>query len=200
MRETGESTLWETAWFPILHVAGQGFRSADAAGAAASHQASGSDHGTALSHFPALISRSRHQQVQAPVTFHGFSISVPCSLGVALQKIGFVAIVSIATVGAMVYYSLTVLWPTIIGAVYTTNTNDIGWQSSVVGGGVLLGQIFGGLAISFVPKVKWQCVECGSMRSHGYDVLQITSHMMEVPKIEKVTVCIHTPSLMNMHY
>jgi hypothetical protein len=58
----------------------------------------------------------------------------------------------------MIYYSMTVLWPTIIGTVYTTNVLAIGWQSSVVGGGVLLGQTLGGLAISFVPKVKYQTV------------------------------------------
>lgn len=58
----------------------------------------------------------------------------------------------------MIYYSMTILWPTIIGTVYTTNVLAIGWQSSVVGGGVLLGQTLGGLAISFVPKVKYQTV------------------------------------------
>jgi len=56
----------------------------------------------------------------------------------------------------MIYYSMTVLWPTIIGTVYTTNVLAIGWQSSVVGGGILLGQCFGGFALSYVPKVKWQ--------------------------------------------
>lgn len=74
------------------------------------------------------------------------------------RNIGYVAIVTCATVGAMIYYSMTILWPTIIGTVYTTNVLAIGWQSSVVGGGILLGQTLGGLAISFVPKVKYQTV------------------------------------------
>ncbi|KAF2473138.1 trichothecene efflux pump [Lindgomyces ingoldianus] len=34
----------------------------------------------------------------------------------------------------------------------------IGWASSVVGGGILLGQTFGGFAISYLPKVKWQVI------------------------------------------
>ncbi|KAH6705598.1 trichothecene efflux pump [Verticillium dahliae] len=34
----------------------------------------------------------------------------------------------------------------------------IGWQSSVVGGGVLLGQTIAGFCISYVPKVKYQCI------------------------------------------
>lgn len=58
----------------------------------------------------------------------------------------------------MVYYSMTVLWPTIIGTVFTTDVMAIGWQSSVVGGGVLLGQTIAGFFISFVPKVKYQTV------------------------------------------
>ena len=58
----------------------------------------------------------------------------------------------------MVYYSMTILWPTIVGTVYTTDVMAIGWQSSVVGGGVLLGQALGGFAISYVPKVKWQTI------------------------------------------
>ncbi|KAF1981886.1 fungal trichothecene efflux pump [Aulographum hederae CBS 113979] len=74
------------------------------------------------------------------------------------KNVGYVAIVGIACVGAMIYYSLTVLWPTIISTVYTTDVKAIGWQSSVIGGGILLGQILGGLAISYVPKVKYQTI------------------------------------------
>ncbi|KAF2100380.1 trichothecene efflux pump [Rhizodiscina lignyota] len=37
----------------------------------------------------------------------------------------------------------------------------IGWQSSVVGGGVLLGQCMSGFAISYVPKVKIQTIIAG---------------------------------------
>ena len=62
------------------------------------------------------------------------------------RNVGYVAIVMVATIAAMVYYryginsdlllcyahrfhSLTVLWPTIIGTVYTTDVIKIGWQS-----------------------------------------------------------------------
>jgi hypothetical protein len=54
-------------------------------------------------------------------------------------------------------YSMTVLWPTILG-LYTTDVKAIGIQSSVVGGGILLGQMFGGFGLSYLPKVKWQAV------------------------------------------
>lgn len=74
------------------------------------------------------------------------------------KNVGFVAIIAIAVVGAMVYFSLTVLWPTIIGTLYTADSMQIGWQSSVVGGGMLLGQTIGGFCISYVRKVKWQVI------------------------------------------
>ncbi|KAF2006923.1 fungal trichothecene efflux pump [Amniculicola lignicola CBS 123094] len=74
------------------------------------------------------------------------------------KKLEYVAIVGVATLGAMVYYALTILWPTILGTIYTTDSLKIGWASSVVGGGILLGQLFGGFALSYMPKVKWQLI------------------------------------------
>ncbi|KAE9983241.1 hypothetical protein EG328_010182 [Venturia inaequalis] len=73
------------------------------------------------------------------------------------KNVGYSAIVICATVGAMVYYSMTILWPSIIGN-YTTDSEKIGIQSAVVGGGILLGQTFGGFGLSYVPKVKWQAM------------------------------------------
>lgn len=74
------------------------------------------------------------------------------------RNVGFVGIVAVGTIGAMVYFSLTVLWPQIIGTIYTDDSMQIGWQSSVVGGGMLLGQTMGGFCLSYVPRVKRQCV------------------------------------------
>lgn len=74
------------------------------------------------------------------------------------KNVGFVALVVAACIGAMVYYSLTIVWPTLISTVYTPDVIEVGWQSSVVGGGVLLGQLVGGIAISYMPKVKWQAI------------------------------------------
>ncbi|KAG7430383.1 Trichothecene efflux pump TRI12 [Fusarium oxysporum f. sp. raphani] len=74
------------------------------------------------------------------------------------KNTGFVAVVTCATVASMVYYSLTVLWPTIISALYTTDSIKVGWQSCVIGGGVVLGQAMSGLAIVYVPRLKIQCI------------------------------------------
>ncbi|EGU75379.1 hypothetical protein FOXB_14140 [Fusarium oxysporum f. sp. conglutinans Fo5176] len=51
-----------------------------------------------------------------------------------------------------------VLWPTIISALYTTDSIKVGWQSCVIGGGVVLGQAMSGLAIVYVPRLKIQCI------------------------------------------
>ncbi|KIW08472.1 uncharacterized protein PV09_01374 [Verruconis gallopava] len=88
---------------------------------------------------------------------HKVSKGVPLMPPRIFKDIGYTAIVVCATIGAMVYYALTVLWPTILSQ-YTTDSTKIGLQSSVVGGGILLGQAFGGFALSYVPKVKWQIV------------------------------------------
>lgn len=74
------------------------------------------------------------------------------------KNLGYVALIAMATVGAMVYYSLSILFPTIIETIYTTDIIRIGWQCSVVGGGILLGQLFSGFALSYVPKVKFQAI------------------------------------------
>jgi len=74
------------------------------------------------------------------------------------KNVGYVALVMVAAIAAMVYYSMTVLWPTIIGTVYTPDVMEIGWQSSVIGGGILLGQTFAGFGISYIPKVKIQTI------------------------------------------
>jgi hypothetical protein len=59
----------------------------------------------------------------------------------------------------MLYYSMTVIGPTLISTVYTLDVIEVGWQSSVVGGGILLRQLVGGLAISYMPYVKYQCID-----------------------------------------
>lgn len=66
------------------------------------------------------------------------------------------AIVACASIGGLVYYSMTVIWPTLIGAIFTTNVQEIGWLSCAVGGGLLLGQIIGGVGLRFIPRMKIQ--------------------------------------------
>lgn len=72
------------------------------------------------------------------------------------KNIKYDAIVACASIGAMVYYSMTVIWPTLVGALFTTDVKEIGWLSCAVGGGLLFGQISAGLGIRFLPRMKIQ--------------------------------------------
>jgi hypothetical protein len=44
-------------------------------------------------------------------------------------NIKWVAIVVCATVGAMVFYSMNVMWPNLVTILYTTNLQEAGWLS-----------------------------------------------------------------------
>ncbi|EHK97415.1 putative Uncharacterized MFS-type transporter yusP [Glarea lozoyensis 74030] len=65
------------------------------------------------------------------------------------KNIKYDAITACASIAAMVYYSMTVVWPTLIGALFTTNVQEVGWLSCAVGGGLLFGQI----AAAFVASL-----------------------------------------------
>lgn len=56
---------------------------------------------------------------------------------------GYVATRMTASMGAMIYYSMNVLWPMQISALYTTDMMQIGWLSCAVGGSTTLGNLSG---------------------------------------------------------
>ena len=66
------------------------------------------------------------------------------------------AFTACASIGGMVHSSMTVIWPTLVGALFTTNVHKIGWLSCAVGGRLLCSQILGGLGIRFIPRMKIQ--------------------------------------------
>ncbi|KAF2263053.1 fungal trichothecene efflux pump [Lojkania enalia] len=72
------------------------------------------------------------------------------------RNIQYDALVACASFGAVVYYANTVIWPTMIGALFTNDITKTGWLSCAVGGGLLLGQILGGAGVRFLPKMKIQ--------------------------------------------
>lgn len=59
------------------------------------------------------------------------------------------AIVGVASVASMFYYSLTVIWPQMITALYTSNAVIVGLMSGVIGATTSLGQVVGGLSARF---------------------------------------------------
>jgi len=77
--------------------------------------------------------------------------------------VGYTAIVACGSIGAMVYYTLTVIWPTIITSLYTTDVIEVGWKSAAVGGGILLGQTIGGIALTYVPRIKYLTIVASAL-------------------------------------
>lgn len=72
------------------------------------------------------------------------------------KNIPYNANVACASFAAVVYYANTVIWPTMIGALFTDDVTETGWLSCAVGGGLLLGQILGGAGVRYLPKMKIQ--------------------------------------------
>lgn len=61
--------------------------------------------------------------------------------------------------GASVYYALAIVWPNMIGILYT----DMGvmtsaWYASFVGLFILIGEVVGGFMAKSIGFIKWQCV------------------------------------------
>ncbi|EME83053.1 uncharacterized protein MYCFIDRAFT_80615 [Pseudocercospora fijiensis CIRAD86] len=80
---------------------------------------------------------------------------------VLFKNLKYDAIVACASIGAMVYYAGTVIWPTMAGALFTTSVSRVGWLSCAVGGGLLLGQIAAGIGVRYIPRMKIQMTVAG---------------------------------------
>jgi hypothetical protein len=91
----------------------------------------------------------------------------------ALFKNGrYMALVGVASIASMFYYSLTVIWPQMITSLYTSNQVMIGLMSGTVGGSIAVGQVVGGATIR-LGWGQWQlrasailmCAFIGAMAS-----------------------------------
>jgi MFS family permease len=63
---------------------------------------------------------------------------------------GYISIVITATVGSCVYYSMNIIWPQEIAALFTSDPTQAGWLACTVGGATLVGQISGALALRYI--------------------------------------------------
>ncbi|KAF2032852.1 fungal trichothecene efflux pump [Setomelanomma holmii] len=72
------------------------------------------------------------------------------------KNIQYDANVACASLAAIVYYANSIIWPTMVSSLFTTDVTEIGWLSCAVGGGLLLGQILGGAGVRFLPRMKTQ--------------------------------------------
>ncbi|KAH7067151.1 fungal trichothecene efflux pump [Paraphoma chrysanthemicola] len=72
------------------------------------------------------------------------------------KNIPYDANVACASLAAIVYYANSIIWPTMVSSLFTTDVTEIGWLSCAVGGGLLLGQILGGAGVRYLPRMKIQ--------------------------------------------
>ncbi|KAJ6005146.1 hypothetical protein N7451_003090 [Penicillium sp. IBT 35674x] len=68
------------------------------------------------------------------------------------------ALVVCASIGAMIYYAGTVLWPYVIADLWFTDEMTVGYWSCFMGGGLITGQVLGGLGHKYVPRMKLQMI------------------------------------------
>ncbi|OJJ43515.1 hypothetical protein ASPZODRAFT_154411 [Penicilliopsis zonata CBS 506.65] len=80
---------------------------------------------------------------------------LPLSL---LRNPGYTACVCSALVGNMVYFSMSILWPTAVAALFTTNAIHAGWLAVSTGLGVLIGEVAGGLLMKPIGHSKYQLI------------------------------------------
>ncbi|KAJ5377946.1 uncharacterized protein N7496_005355 [Penicillium cataractarum] len=82
---------------------------------------------------------------------------LPMSL---LKNRGYSATVCSALVGNMVYFSMSLLWPEAIAALFTTDPIPAGWISISTGTGVIVGEIVGGALMKSLGHSKIQLIVC----------------------------------------
>lgn len=73
-----------------------------------------------------------------------------------IKSRNFIALAVTGSVATIVYYSMNLLWPTMVGALYTKDVLKIGWYSVALGGSVAVGQIMGGITIRPLKQLHWQ--------------------------------------------
>ncbi|CAK7231869.1 hypothetical protein SBRCBS47491_008075 [Sporothrix bragantina] len=68
------------------------------------------------------------------------------------------AAVVVSGLGASMYYALAIVWPSMVGVLYAGgNSTTNGWLSSLVGLGIIAGQVVGGFAAKTIQHYKLQC-------------------------------------------
>jgi MFS family permease len=72
---------------------------------------------------------------------------------------GYFASMMLLALGATVYYTFAVIWPSMVTVVYA-NGDAVwaGWVSCIIGLGISAGEIIGGTCARFVGKVRYQCL------------------------------------------
>ncbi|CAE7030581.1 hypothetical protein PTNB73_05430 [Pyrenophora teres f. teres] len=95
------------------------------------------------------------------------------------RNVQYDANVACASLAAIVYYANTVIWPTMVSSLFTTDITRIGWLSCAVGGGLLLGQIFGGAGVRYLPRMKVQMTVAAVFTTGFVAAVSASNHSTE---------------------
>jgi hypothetical protein len=72
---------------------------------------------------------------------------------------GWNAATILSGLGASVYYALAIVWPNMIGKLYTDMDGmTAAWYASFVGLFIIVGEVVGGFVAKSIGHLKWQCV------------------------------------------
>jgi hypothetical protein len=85
---------------------------------------------------------------------------IPISL---FRNVKYDAMLTYAGVAAIIYYPMSVVWPTAISSLFTTDIMEVGWLSCAVGGGISLGEFLGGLGVRYIPRMKLQMIVAAAL-------------------------------------
>ncbi len=74
------------------------------------------------------------------------------------RNLRWTAAVVVSGLGASMYYALALIWPQMVGVLYADgNSTTNGWLSSLIGLGIIVGQVVGGLVAKQIRHIKLQC-------------------------------------------
>ena len=73
-----------------------------------------------------------------------------------MKNLQSMLMIVIACVGGMIYYSMGILWPQIVGKLFTSDIVYQGWLSMATTAGAGLGNIVAGFTFAAIGKLRWQ--------------------------------------------
>ncbi|PGH00780.1 hypothetical protein AJ80_09119 [Polytolypa hystricis UAMH7299] len=74
------------------------------------------------------------------------------------KNIEWVAAVVVSGLGASIYYAFSIVWPQMVIVLYQGDDQMYGgWLSTLVGVGIIFGEIVSGFLAKPIGKIKWQC-------------------------------------------
>ncbi|KAL4804326.1 fungal trichothecene efflux pump [Aspergillus unguis] len=75
-----------------------------------------------------------------------------------LKNRNYDVLMACSTLGSMIFYALSVIWPQQIEVLFNASADDIGWISCTINGGAIAGALVGTITVKLIGHIKWQLV------------------------------------------